>query len=53
MSWNFISFSLILEREQLTLFLDDLEVQKCGHAQSKSFPISISQGGKKFSFNFY
>ena len=37
MSWNFISFSITLIREQLTLFLDDLEVQTCAHAQSKSF----------------
>ena len=27
------------EREQLTLSLSDLEVKKCAHAQSKSFPI--------------
>ena len=36
MSGNFISF-----HELLTLFLDDLEVQKCAHAQRKSFPICI------------
>ena len=29
------------KNEQLTLFLDDLGVQKCAHAQSKSFPICI------------
>ena len=38
--------------EQLTLFLDDLEVQKCAHVQSKSFMICIIQDDKKFSFNF-
>ena len=53
MSWNFISFSRILIREQLTLFLHDLEVQKCAHAQSQSFPVCIIQEEKKISFNFY
>ena len=41
MSWNFILFSRILIGKQLTLFLDDLEVQKCAHAQSKSSSICI------------
>ena len=41
MSLNFISFSLMLIREQLTLFFGDLEFQKCAHAQSKSFSICI------------
>ena len=47
MSWNFISFSWILIREQLILFLDDLEVQKCAHAQSKSCLICIIKDDKK------
>ena len=34
MSRNFISFSCISIREQLTLFLDELEVQKSAHAQN-------------------
>ena len=41
MSWNFISFSYILISLQLTLFLDDLDIQKCAHVQSESFPICI------------
>ena len=53
MSWNFICFSRILIREQLTLFLDDLEVQKCAHAQSKSFPICIFKTTKKNLIQFY
>ena len=38
---NFISFSRILIREQLALFLGDLEFQKCAHAQSRSVTICI------------
>ena len=53
MSWNFISFSRILIREQLTLFLDNLEIQKFPHAQSKFFPICIIQDNTKVSFKFY
>ena len=53
MSWNFISFSRILIREQLTLFLYNLEVQKCAHAQSKSLPICIILDDTKVSFNFF
>ena len=34
-------FFMNFNRVQLTLFLDDLEVQKCAHAQSKSFRIYI------------
>ena len=37
----------------MTLFLDDLEIQRCAHAQSKSFPICTVEADKKFSFNFY
>ena len=31
----------MLIREQLTLFLDDLKVQKCADVQIKSFPIAL------------
>ena len=47
------------EREQLTLSLSDLEVKKCAHAQSKSFPICFikhktnkQKTNKTFSFCF-
>ena len=45
-------FFMNFMKVQMTLFLDDLEVQKCAHAQSKSFPIYIIQDDKKISFNF-
>ena len=53
MSLNFISCSCILMREQLTLFLGDLEFQKCAHAQNKSFPICIIFKMTKISHSFF
>ena len=50
--WNFISFSCIVEREQMTLFHDDLGVKKCAHALSKSSLICIIEDDKKFLFSF-
>ena len=50
MSWNFISFSRILIREQLTLFPVDLEVQIC--AQSKSFQFALFKTTKN-SLSFF
>ena len=53
MSLNFISCSCILIREQLTLFLGDLEFQKCAHAQKKSFPFCIIFKMTKISHSFF
>ena len=45
-------FFLNFNEEQLTLFLDDLEVQKCAHAQSKFSRFALFKTIKKISFNF-
>ena len=47
----FFLFFLILFREQLTLFLGDLEFQKCAHAHSRSVTICIVEDDTNFSFN--